>query len=44
VICTEEITEMTRVDPVARKDAHDRIAAAMGDVQDGGEDAENGIS
>jgi hypothetical protein len=34
----------TRADPDARKESHDRIAAAMGDIEDGGQDAEYGVS
>ena len=44
VVCTETITETTRADPAARKDAHDRIAAAMGDVDQGEQDAEYEVS
>jgi NitT/TauT family transport system ATP-binding protein len=44
VVCTEAITDATRADPDVREDSHDRIAAAMGDLDDGEQDAEYGVS
>jgi NitT/TauT family transport system ATP-binding protein len=44
IVLVEEITDTKRAHAAAAKDIHDRIAAAMGDVADGEEDAEYEVS
>jgi NitT/TauT family transport system ATP-binding protein len=44
IVLVEEITDTNRAHAAAAKDIHDRIAAAMGDVADGEEDAEYEVS
>jgi len=43
IVLAEEITERKRAEAAALEDVHDRIAAAMGDVDNGEEDAEHEV-
>jgi NitT/TauT family transport system ATP-binding protein len=43
IVLAEEITERKRAEAAALEDVHERIAAAMGDVDNGEEDAEHEV-